>query len=356
MSGHLNCFLNVALQSMWAFPAVRMDIQTFGDQRNGGPEEIKPLINAIQDFFQTIDTRGNNDSKSYRRVHVFESIGIRRELFKLFYLNGEFTLNKTADAAEVLDCILTCMHTWAQTCCTPPDQLKIKKDHSAGKGIISELATISCDSKETQPCFIHDKYFIKHQQINKCSCGKKTGIIDLEKNMFSETVFMTQILEGLDAISNAVKQDHRSTYTTPSVVQSSLQKEKSIQAVNGKFFDAIKSQFRCELNSCVLPDQPKNVKHESYSINFLAAHPEVLTFNLNWDTDSPRASDILKTLISLPEVLDIKDLYTASQTQSQEYAFRGMICYTYGHYIAYFRRIFLKIGFLSGLDFNNINA
>ena len=33
-----------------------------------------------------------------------------------------------------------------------------------------------------------------------------------------------------------------------------------------------------------------------------------------------------------------------------------MICYTFGHYIAYFRRIFLKIGFLSGIDLANINA
>ena len=33
-----------------------------------------------------------------------------------------------------------------------------------------------------------------------------------------------------------------------------------------------------------------------------------------------------------------------------------MICYGHGHYFAYFRRIFLKIGFLSGVDFVNINA
>ena len=152
---------------------MRMDIQTFTDLKAGGPDEIKPVINAIQEFFQTVDATANNDSKFDKRVHVFESIGIRRELFKLFYLNGEFTLNQTADAAEALDCILTCMHTWAQTCSTPPDKL-VRVDGGAGKqgkGIISELATISCDSKETQPCFVHDKYFIKHQQIKKCICG-----------------------------------------------------------------------------------------------------------------------------------------------------------------------------------------
>ena len=61
-----------------------------------------------------------------------------------------------------------------------------------------------------------------------------------------------------------------------------------------------------------MPDQPKDIKHQSYAVNFLAAkHPEVLTFNLNWDTDSPKASDILRTLISIPEVFDVKDLYTA---------------------------------------------
>ena len=85
-----------------------------------------------------------------------------------------------------------------------------------------------------------------------------------------------------------------------------------MKAINGKFFEALRAQFKCELNNCVIPDQPKDVKHESYSINYLAEnHPEVLTFNLNWDTDNPNVNDILRTLISVPEVFNVTDLYTS---------------------------------------------
>ena len=47
-----SCFLNVALQALWVFPAVRMNMVTFCDLREGGPPELKPLINAIQDFYR----------------------------------------------------------------------------------------------------------------------------------------------------------------------------------------------------------------------------------------------------------------------------------------------------------------
>ena len=50
-----NCFLNVALQSIWVFPTLRVEIRSFCDIRNGGPIELKPLINALQDFFTKIE-------------------------------------------------------------------------------------------------------------------------------------------------------------------------------------------------------------------------------------------------------------------------------------------------------------
>ncbi len=54
-----------------------------------------------------------------RKVHVFESTNVRRELFKLKYLSGEFMLNFEADAFEALDFLLTCIHTWSQVSSQP---------------------------------------------------------------------------------------------------------------------------------------------------------------------------------------------------------------------------------------------
>lgn len=36
-TNNMSCFLNVALQALWVFPAVRMNIITFCELRSGGP-------------------------------------------------------------------------------------------------------------------------------------------------------------------------------------------------------------------------------------------------------------------------------------------------------------------------------
>ena len=82
--------------------------------------------------------------------------------------------------------------------------------------------------------------------------------------------------------------------------------------------------------------------------------PEVFSFNLNWADRNPGATGVLKTLISIPETFNVSDLYENGAGESQEYALRGMICFGHNHYFAFFRRIFIKIGFLNGLDYSKI--
>ena len=41
------------------------------------------------------------------KIHITNSNAIRKELFKLMYLKGEFALNDKADAHEAMDFILT---------------------------------------------------------------------------------------------------------------------------------------------------------------------------------------------------------------------------------------------------------
>ena len=45
--GQFNCFLNVVLQALWVFPVFRVDMKSFCSSRDGGPEELKPFINAL---------------------------------------------------------------------------------------------------------------------------------------------------------------------------------------------------------------------------------------------------------------------------------------------------------------------
>ena len=83
--------------------------------------------------------------------------------------------------------------------------------------------------------------------------------------------------------------------------------------------------------------------------------PEVFTFNMNWPDRNPDATGVLKALVAIPEFFNVTDLFNHHKQKPQEYVLRGMICFGHNHYFAYFRRIFLKIGFLNGLDFSRIN-
>ena len=60
---------------------------------------------AIKDLFTQIDDAGAN-------IDDFDPINIRRELFKLYYVDELFDLFGQADCFEAIDKILTVMHHW----------------------------------------------------------------------------------------------------------------------------------------------------------------------------------------------------------------------------------------------------
>jgi len=73
---------------------VRQELKFFCDVREGGPPAIKPLINAIQDFFiEIIENQRKQNNQRSAEIFVSNSVRIRRELFKLSYLKNEFVLN-----------------------------------------------------------------------------------------------------------------------------------------------------------------------------------------------------------------------------------------------------------------------
>lgn len=142
-----------------------MNMLAFCDLRDGGPPELKPLINSIQDFYSESNQKSQQDS-AVRRVHVFESTRIRRELFKLKYESGEFQLNFEADAFECFDFLITCIHTWSQHASQPPaNKLSSQVSRSAGDYNLPLAAQISCDKRNAEPCFVHNMFHIKEYQL-----------------------------------------------------------------------------------------------------------------------------------------------------------------------------------------------
>ena len=104
---------------------------------------------------------------------------------------------------------------------------------------------------------------------------------------------------------------------------------------------------------CVNPGH-SSTRHESWQQHQIKAPPEVLTFNLCWNED-PAPTDILRTLVTIPESFFINELYTQNvETDAAcQYIFKGMTCFQDGHYLSYFRRVFMKYDFIA-TDYRNV--
>ena len=64
---------------------------------------------------------------------------------------------------------------------------------------------------------------------------------------------------------------------------------------------------------------------------------------------------MLKTLVAIPQIFNLQDLYNSSKQASQEYVFRGMICFAEGgHYLGFFRRILIKVEHLVSISSTSI--
>ena len=62
---------------------------------------------------------------------------------------------------------------------------------------------------------------------------------------------------------------------------------------------------------------------------------------------------MLKTLVSIKQMFNLRDICNSSKQMSQDYVLRGMICFTEGgHYLAFFRRILIKMEHLVSHDSN----
>ena len=131
-------------------------------------------------------------------------------------MQGEFILNDKADAQECFNFVITQMHTWMQSCTTPPDKARQRVLEKAVQDDVTvkleELAkVVNCDRNNQakngsshQPCYIHEMFFLHHQQIQTCTCGKGTNVLNLDENLFGQLVNMAQMEQAYDKIAMEV--------------------------------------------------------------------------------------------------------------------------------------------------------
>lgn len=97
-------------------------------------------------------------------------------------------------------------------------------------------------------------------------------------------------------------------------------------------------------NECVDPTVVSKGKfdvHNTETDHHISNTPEVFVYNLAWH-EAPTKMNILKLMVSIPNKFKLNELFKSPGSSDAEYVFKGMICFTGGHYYAYFRRLFLK--------------
>ena len=90
---------------------------------------------------------------------VLDPTFVRRELFKLYYTNGEFCLNQKADAAEAFQTILELIHA------------SLSKNMGQKPGESGELYF----DDRCNPCFVHIIFKINTKIKMRCKCGNTFG-------------------------------------------------------------------------------------------------------------------------------------------------------------------------------------
>jgi hypothetical protein len=135
------------------------------------------------------------------------------------------------------------------------------------------------------PCFIHEMFYVNHISQKQCDCGKKSEVIESDRNLFAETVNILRVLKEID-----MTMLDESQRVSTAVLNSVDSKVRQFKAVRNKFFEIVNQIMTTSSTLCVqdgtvskeITNNPK--KHRTRYVHKLQKTlPEVLTFNLVWD-------------------------------------------------------------------------
>jgi hypothetical protein len=114
--------------------------------------------------------------------------------------------------------------------------------------------------------------------------------------------------------------------------------------------DAIQYEMKNEKPGCI---NGLKSGHKTKTIYHLKCSPEIFTFNIAWDGE-PLPSKILNFMVAIPERFNSKSLFTSFSQKPESYVLRGIVCFQSAHYLAFFRKIFMKMEYL-GADYQSLD-
>ncbi len=109
-------------------------MKQFITDRHEGCPQLAPVIKSIKDFYSEAF---NADD---RVVKILSSNEVRKELFKLFYDSGVYSLNDKADANEAFVELLNLIHGWEASSAKHKDMF-------------------SAVNQKCKGCFVHEAFY-----------------------------------------------------------------------------------------------------------------------------------------------------------------------------------------------------
>lgn len=261
--GENNCFLNVIIQSFYHLRPFRVGIMMISEHNH-------PNENCIFCALKVVLSQYHFEPGSSVSPRA-----LRKALSIVYSLENKFQIGKLADAVEVNDALISCLHQSLQGNTGP------------------------CDP----PCFVHKIFSINQVQQTICLCNEATFL------PFSETVIYVP------------SEQLKTSRSFRLVADGSVEQSRSL----GELIRISRSSGL----SCQKCKSPFKIEYELQNV------PEVLTIGIVWNTESPSAREIEEILQLVDQEFQISNLFTRV-IQSCTYRLRGIVSYYGHHYVAFF--------------------
>ncbi|CAG9324425.1 unnamed protein product [Blepharisma stoltei] len=300
-NGANNCFLNSALQILYNIKTFRDSVNQWNEKLAHSPSEDCVTCSVKSIFHQYANIEAQNP--------VLDASSLRSQLSTVYSKQNKFQLNDKADAMEALIAILNAFH------CS-----EIGND---SQGVDEKTCSLSCRHQ----CPSHIAFNLEVLEQLQCICGSTSEATPWDISTYMQTFYAQDLLKKSRTNSHNLK---RISYSSIALYKD----ESSVLPFLKKFAMNLNDVlFNSQLDLCANDSENciyKKSKRKIYAVDY----PRVYMVNIAWHELIPRRNDTLKLIASLPDKLNLKEIYGDFHSPDTSHYLRGFILYGLGHYIA----------------------
>mmetsp|Transcript_30753 Transcript_30753/g.53835 ORF Transcript_30753/g.53835 Transcript_30753/m.53835 type:complete len:892 (-) Transcript_30753:20-2695(-) len=301
--GDMNCFLNSALQAI-------CNLKTVRDSFIGWTPSCRRCGTCLSCL--TIEICEQHRTLESQRGGTVRVENLRKELARVYKSMQMFELYDFADSAEALQAVLAACHSNAIG--------------DATQGLDPEASNKKCSPL----CPAHQTFSMLISEKLICACGTEGPVTEWDRGTFFLTYYVTEL--------EALKQGGNSQLLRATQDNELLQHKDNSEVlpILGKLTEGLKRSMvsKSSIERCA-DENKRCLKKQSLRHTKLWNTPKIFTISLVWANSSPTKLETLKILASLPEKIDLSDIFEGVQPTS--HCLKGMILFSSAHYISMFK-------------------